>query len=260
MDRSGDNKREVLRNQSRQFLINTADYYFRRENGGPLYSAFVVHQRTADTFQVSLRTVGRILSSNGLLSPRCKRFAPKSYDIPSVVLEEIRNVIYDMYLNKEHVTLESLHRKVTIEKQIYEIGKTYNATKKIGFRYKKTDNRRGLCPQSHIVAKRISFLRSCIKNLRSDKPWVFAYTDETWVFSKASEKPTWQDGLSKSLHKGKSSTKEGFIDGGSLTFSTKNKSADYYDNMNAELYEKWFEEKLLLGLTEPTTVNCNCLR
>jgi hypothetical protein len=92
MDRSGDNKREVLRNQSRQFLINTADYYFRRENGGPLYSAFVVHQRTADTFQVSLRTVGRILLSNGLLSPRCKRFAPKSYDIPSVVLEEIRNL------------------------------------------------------------------------------------------------------------------------------------------------------------------------
>jgi hypothetical protein len=30
MDTSGDNKREVLRNQSRQFLINTADY-FRRQ-------------------------------------------------------------------------------------------------------------------------------------------------------------------------------------------------------------------------------------
>jgi hypothetical protein len=113
-----------------------------------------------------------------------------------------------MYLNKEHVTLESLHRKVTIEKQIYEIGKTslYNAIKKIGFRYKKTDNRRGLCAQSHIVAQRISFLRSYIKNLRSDKPWAFAYTDETWVFSKGSEKQTWQDDSSKSLHnKGKSS-------------------------------------------------------
>jgi hypothetical protein len=51
MDTSGDNKREVLRNQSRQFLINTADYFRReKENGGPLHSVFSVHQRTADAF------------------------------------------------------------------------------------------------------------------------------------------------------------------------------------------------------------------
>jgi hypothetical protein len=169
-----------LRNQNRRFLINTADYFRReKENGGLLQSVFAIHQRTAVAFQVSLRTVGRILSSNSLLSPRCKRFAPKSPDIPSVVLEEIRNVIYDMYLNKEHVTL--LRNKYTkLGRHLY----TCNTIKKIGFRYKKTDNRRGLCAQSNIVAKRISFLRSYIKNVRSDKPWAFAYTDETWVFSK----------------------------------------------------------------------------
>jgi transposase len=49
-------------------------------------------------------------------------------------------------------------------------------------------------------------------------------------------------------------TKEGFIDDASLIFSTKNKSADYHDNMNAELYEKWFEEKVLPGLTGPTII------
>jgi transposase len=55
-------------------------------------------------------------------------------------------------------------------------------------------------------------------------------------------------------------TKERFIDDASLIFSTKNKSADYHDNMNAELYEKWFEEKVLPGLTEPTIIILNNAR
>lgn len=53
------------------------------------------------------------------------------------------------------------------------------------------------------------------------------------------------------LHAG---TREGFVEGAGLIFATSNKSADYHDNMNATLFEKWFEESLLKALEEPALI------
>lgn len=77
---------------------------------------------------------------------------------------------------------------------------------------------------------------------------------------------TWQDGTVKTLYqKSKSSNgkryiilhagnERGFIEGADLVFSSSNKSSDYHDTMNAELFEKWFEEKLLMVLEEPSLI------
>ncbi|KAB0796399.1 hypothetical protein PPYR_10460, partial [Photinus pyralis] len=48
--------------------------------------------------------------------------------------------------------------------------------------------------------------------------------------------------------------KNGFIEGSSLIFSSTNKSFDYHDNMNAELFEKWFEESFLKKLAQPSII------
>lgn len=76
---------------------------------------------------------------------------------------------------------------------------------------------------------------------------------------------TWQDGTSKTLYQKKKSSegkrfmichagsRGGFLEDG-LVFSTKNKSADYHDNMNAELFEQWFEESVLMKLETPTVI------
>ncbi|KAJ8980357.1 hypothetical protein NQ317_019244 [Molorchus minor] len=48
--------------------------------------------------------------------------------------------------------------------------------------------------------------------------------------------------------------KGGFIDGAGLIFSTKNKRADYHDNMTSQLFEKWMAEELLPRLEKPSLI------
>lgn len=49
-------------------------------------------------------------------------------------------------------------------------------------------------------------------------------------------------------------SQNGFLENAGLIFSTSNKSADYHDSMNADLFEKWFEESVLQRLEEPTLI------
>lgn len=56
------------------------------------------------------------------------------------------------------------------------------------------------------------------------------------------------------LHAG---TKDGFVEGASLVFSTSqraNQLRDYHGEMNAENFEKWFEHQLLPNLKQPAAI------
>lgn len=53
------------------------------------------------------------------------------------------------------------------------------------------------------------------------------------------------------MHAGNS---RGFVKGAELLFSSTTKSADYHDNMNAELFKKWFTELLLPNLDTPSLI------
>lgn len=52
-------------------------------------------------------------------------------------------------------------------------------------------------------------------------------------------------------------SEEGFVPGALLVFSTKSKSADYHDDMNATNFMKWFEEMLMPNLTKPSVIVMN---
>ncbi|KAJ8911357.1 hypothetical protein NQ315_011650 [Exocentrus adspersus] len=117
-----------------------------------------------------------------------------------------------------------------------------------------------------IASKRVDFLREYITNAKCESPLDVVFLDETWIFQHGSNTlQTWHDNDVKSVRKkhcseGKryiivhAGNKEGFIDGAGLIFSTKNKSADYHDNMNSELFEKWMEEQLLPRLKKPSLI------
>ncbi|KAB0805444.1 hypothetical protein PPYR_02414 [Photinus pyralis] len=230
-----------------------------------------VQQRTADAVQVSKQTVVRTCAmreiGSDLKRNPYRRSKPRRTDLPENKKHTIRCLIYDMYANKEHVTLDTLLAVIKL-KDLCDLGRTslFYALKEMGFKFKMTNNRRGLCEQSHVVSMRNVFLRKYIKNLESEIPHDFVFLDETWVFSRGATKRTWQDDSVKSLqqpHKASDGKRyiiihaggrNGFIEGSSLIFSSTNKSFDYHDNMNAELFEKWFEESVLKKLAQPSII------
>ena len=267
-----DPKYRNLTKEERECVLRVRNYFIKeKDNFGPLEDVRAVQRKAADALDVSEATVSRTVSAsrNGenLNTQKRKRMQYKCRDLPATVKVEIKDVIYDMFAKKEHVTLDSLLAKIK-EKQICDMSRATlgRVLKHLGFCYKATDNRRGLCEQSHVVAKRHKFLRLYLKNRNSPEPRQVVFIDETWVFSKGSSKKTWQDDSVKSLQQptktsdGKryiivhAGTENGFLEGASFIFGTKNKSLDYHDNMNAELFEKWFEENVLKHLEEPSII------
>ncbi|KAB0790634.1 hypothetical protein PPYR_14927 [Photinus pyralis] len=221
-----------------------------------------VQQRTADAVQVSKQTVVRTCAmreiGSDLKRNPYRRSKPRRTDLLENKKHTIRYLIYDMYANKEHVTLDTLLAVIKL-KDLCDLGRTslFYALKEMGFKFKMTNSRRGSCEQSHVVSMRNVFLRKYIRNLESEIPHDFVFLDETWVFSRGATKRTWQDDRAKNgkryiiIHAG---GRNGFIEGSSLIFSSTNKSFDYHDNMNAELFEKWFEESFLKKLAQPSII------
>lgn len=199
----------------------------------------------------------------------CEKRIPSSNEEKTVHLEEnmkheVREVIYQMYEKKEDITLKSLQRNLR-EKQLLEAstGSLSILLKEIGFKFKKSCNRRALCEMKDVRMKRVFFLRKFMNNKTSPNPKKCVFLDETWIFARGANKRTWQDDSVKSVKNTNSEGKrfmilhagneDGFISESGLIFSTKSKSADYHDNMNSENFEKWFME-LLPKLEEPSII------
>lgn len=261
----------VLSAESQQMVLNVIEYFVKeKENGGPLQSVVSVRQRVAAALKISEATISRIVSRQKNGTPpknkitRCRQKS-KSEDVCEAVKVEIRNTIYEMHLRKEHITLSTLLAAVR-DKKLFNGRRTslHLLIKSIGFSFKSQCNRRALCEKSHVVSMRTEFLRSYIKNLNTPSPLKIVYLDETWIFARGSAKRTWQDNSPKSVKNDKpegkryivlhGGTSEGFVDKAGLLFSTKNKSADYHDNMSAEMFEKWLEFQLLPTLEEPSII------
>lgn len=172
-----------------------------------------------------------------------------------------------MVKNKNFITRDSLRQELQ-NRQLLNVCNTTlsKILKDIGFKFKKDNGRRALMERQEIASKRIKFLREYQKNATSEDSLDVVFLDETWIFQHGSNiNKTWHDNNIKSVWKESSSdgkryiivhagNKEGFIDGAGLIFSTKNKSADYHDTMNSELFEKWMEEELLPKLERPSLI------
>ncbi|KAJ8914886.1 hypothetical protein NQ315_014899, partial [Exocentrus adspersus] len=98
------------------------------------------------------------------------------------------------------------------------------------------------------VKERVNVLKQYYNSLTSENPLQCVYLVETWIYSKGSFKElgkiTGHEGTGKRfivLHAG---TKHGFVENASLVFSSTSKSADYHDEMNREMFDKWMTEKL----------------
>lgn len=171
-------RNKPLTPEGRELLLSVVDYFTReRNNGGPLRSVLAVQQRVADCLDVHVNTVKKVVASRGNdedMNKKIKRLRrhSRSLDVPEAVKTEVRNVVYWMYAMKIIITMSELLRQVVIEKQIWDFKRTslWQLVKSLGFRFRKTNYRVGLCEQSHVVTMRQKFLKDYVANLDSATP------------------------------------------------------------------------------------------
>ncbi|XP_050301777.1 uncharacterized protein LOC126739974 [Anthonomus grandis grandis] len=241
-------KRYNRYNEQSQLLILNILAFFQLEkkqvrNGIALQIENVI-QRAADATKLST-TIANI-KKNGLKSDQdyAARISSKQKTaktkITTYLKHRIRDTIYSMYARKEYVILATIREKFREEIEYFEfsIDSLRRWINSIGFKWKKSNNRKYLMDLPNIVHKRINFLREYIKN-RNVGPEGFTpvFIDETWIFSKGSFRSSWQDDTKHTdsrknsechryivVHAG---TKDGFIKGANLIFKSGLKTGDY---------------------------------
>lgn len=147
----------------------------------------------------------------------------------------------------------------------YERTTLYRLLKHLGFRYRVYNRRKVIMEAPRIVALRHRFLRQIAQVRAQGKNIV--YLDETWFDTHTVPSRLWSDGSDQCivdvpatrgkrlliLHAGGNA---GFVDGCLMVSnkSLKDASVDYHDDMNSELFEKWFQGRLLPALPPDSVI------
>ena len=156
-----------LHPQAKEMVLNLLNYFKSEEkmrtNTNKIKNLVAIYEKVAEALKLSVRSVERIVQENRKALPmkrkqrRTRR--KKTEIIGEAVKMSVRNVIYDLYASKTHITLPVL-RDALKDKGILDIGlrSLGELIKKIGFRYKKDCNRRYLGELPRIASiKELSF-------------------------------------------------------------------------------------------------------
>lgn len=224
---------------------------------------------------VGLTSVYKIVreSKSGILkSPKPKTGRRK------LILDEnekqlIRKTVHSFYFNKELPTLDKVLKVLNSDSSLPKISrdKLWKTLKEMNFEWETQNRKSLLIEKQEIISWRRKYLR-LIKKYRNENRKIY-YLDETWVNEGHTVKKMWQDknikssrqafleGLSTGIKppsgKGKRlivthiGSEDGFVEGGLLTFQSRH-TGDYHEDMNADVFEEYFEQ--MLDLIPPGSV------
>lgn len=131
---------------------------------------------------------------------------------------------------------------------------------KIGFKFKKCENRRTLLMERNdIVAWRSRYLRKYRENCAlGDNKKPITYLDETFIHPSYGVSKCWQSKDQPGIYKADRSGQRyiivhaggdyGFVNNALLIFKSKSKSGDYHDDMNHQNFMQWIEKQLIPNL------------
>jgi len=230
-------------------------------------------QMIADALEIGLATVDRVLSNykkdpNSIHAPGKARGRP-SYAISNSYEAAIRDFIRSANMKGEYVTLDIIKNSL-IEQSDEEnfsnvtLGRTLD---RWGFEFGKGKRTQHLKEKDYVIVARRKYLRQMRENRKGKsntiKPEV--YLDESYVNKNHSNDFTWysrEDGpwLQKPTGKGErliiinAITKDGWVPNAKVVFKSSRKTGDYHGQMNAELFEKWFKEKLLPNIPNGSNI------
>ena len=172
--------------------------------------------------------------------------------------EALRRTVHEFYSEKKYPTMDSLLLAVK-EKGIFSGEHTtlWRVMRKMGFKYKKVNDKRYVYEQPRIIVWRHEYLR------RGGR--LVIYLDETWANARDGVEKIWVEedpraigGTKGGIHKpsGKGSrliilhagSENGWINGTDLVFQSKKGTGDYHDEMTSEHFEEWFHDSLMQNI------------
>lgn len=267
-----------LRSQAKEVIYNVNRYFLdEKANRGPLLPVTQALARTASATKVSQSTVKRICSKLNqqwetedehqkpvFHSPKKTQPATVTNfdDFDQCVL---RRTVLELYERKEIPTVskitEILREKISYKGSVESLRKVLL---KIGFKFSKIDGRKFLMERSDVALTRTRFLRQMRQCKQSFENYV--YLDETWVNQNYTVGKCWIDtssdkatGVNPPTGKGSrliivhAGTKEGFVPNARHIFQAKN-DGDYHKQMNATVFQEWFETKLLPNIPQNSVI------
>lgn len=214
--------------------------------------------------KVSYSTIYRIIKTGDVVDHAAKRkhLNQKFKKVDEASKDVIRRTVYSFYKENKVPTLEMIQYKLRDypDYEYKSLETLRNILIECGFKHKKVNNRMVIMESQRIVKLRAEYLRK-IKDYREDNRNI-VYLDETWFDTHAVVQYGWVDNstncsLNTPCSRGKrviilhAGNENGFIQN-ALLLSAKNitnSSADYHQDMTAELFETWVKNQLLPNIS-----------
>ena len=259
--------------EQKQSVVSVKNYFDRNKKVLLGWNDSCV-QMTADALEIARSTVERILSNykknpesiNALIMAKGR----PSYTINDSYESAIRSYIRAANMSGQYVSLDTINKFLaenSNEEKINSrtLGRTLN---RWGFEFGKGTRTQHLKETNRIIALRRKYLRKMRKNRIKNseltkRPEV--YLDESYINKNHSNDYTWyssEDGplIQKPTGKGErliiinAITRDGWVSDAKVVFKSTRKTGDYHGQMNAELFEKWFKEKLLPNIPNNSNI------
>lgn len=249
--------------EEKKFLVSVKHYFDR--NKAEFGSSESSVQMTADALGIGLATVNRVMATyrkdpDSLHAPPQLRGRP-TYSVDVSHQEAIRAYIRQANLEGRHITLESI-RSVLQEKspdESFHLSTLARTLDRWGFEFGKGTRTQHLKEKDYIIVARQHYLRKMRQNRVSSGSRLIhpeVYLDESYVNKNHSNDFVWyssEDGpwIQKPTGKGErliimnAITKDGWVPEAKVVFKSTRKTGDYHGQMNGDLFQKWFVEKLL---------------
>ena len=197
---------------------------------------------------------------------------------PKVTLDQhtkyaIRRKIHGYFFRNEIPTIQKILQAIREDDSLPKISLRIllRTLREMNIKYLKRNRKSALIEKKEIVLWRRKFLEQIEEHRRAGRK--IYYTDETWLNEGHTKSKVWQDlnitnlrqafldgfstGLKAPSGKGRRliithiGSDSGFLIGGLNVFESR-KTGDYHEDMNAEVFEKWFSS--ILELIEPGSV------
>ena len=230
-------------------------------------------QLTADALEVSISTVKRVLADFRRDPSRLNK-APEpkgrpGYAIDSSHEEAVRSFIRNANQNGQYITISTIsefiqERNTDMRFHPATLARTLD---RWGFDFGKGKRSQYIKEKDEIVAFRRRYLRRMRYNRDKNGTPIQSeiYLDESYVNKNHSNDFIWysdEDGpwVQKPTGKGErliiinAISSAGWVHGAKLVFQAKRKTGDYHGQMHAELFQKWFSEKLIPNIPDNSLI------
>jgi transposase len=249
--------------EEKKFLVSVKHYFDR--NKSEFGSSEPSVQMTADALGIGLATANRVMANyhkdpDSLNAPPQLRGRP-TYSVDVSHQEAIRSYIRQANLEGRHITLETIRGFLQEQPpgESFHLSTLARALDRWGFEFGKGTRTQHLKEKDEIVIARQHYLRRMRQNrIANSSPLIRpeVYLDESYVNKNHSNDFVWyssEDGpwIQKPTGKGErliimnAITQDGWVPEAKVVFKSTRKTGDYHGQMNGELFQRWFIEKLL---------------